>query len=127
MAKRVEVGAVISEIIRRLNDYGRRIRLLEERMEKVENEINELERVNEENFSQLKISSERLFEKLKDIGAKINEIEEKISKLNEKTKEFVSKDELKTLESYVEMFHPLKSKFVTKDELNVLIQKLKKK
>ena len=70
MAKRVEIGAIISEIIRRLNDYGRRIRLLEERMEKVENEISELEKVNEENFSKLKISSERLFGKLREIATK---------------------------------------------------------
>jgi len=124
MATKIE--AFLAEVVKRLNEHGRRLRVLEQRMERVENELTNLEKIVSRGTEELKIKIERVGEKLSNLSTSISQKEKEIEKIWKEMEKLASKEELNEIKSYVEVFNPLKSTFVTREELERMLEDLKK-
>ena len=127
MAK-ADVQIVLNELVRRINEDARRIRSLEQRNERIETSFSNLEDRLLTQLTDLKISLERLGNKISSVSDRIVGMETDISRMNKELKKTASKIEVKQLETYLEIINPITSKFVTKDELeNALEDKAARK
>lgn len=115
--KAVDVKIITSELMRRINEGSRRIRLLEQRMDRIDDSFSSLEDRALNQLDDLKLGIERLSDKILKLTDKLNGIENEIAKVNKGLSKTASKAELKQLETFVNIVNPITSKFVTKDEL----------
>lgn len=115
--KEEEIKAITSELVRRINEDGRRIRLLEQRLEGVDESVSNMEENAISQMDDLKVGIERVVNKIMNIIEKLNGIETEISNIDKKLNKAATKAELKQLETFVNILNPITSKFVTKDEL----------
>lgn len=115
--KAVDVKIITSELMRRINEDSRRIRLLEQRMDRIDDSFSSLEDRALNQLDDLKLGIERLSDKILKLTDKLNGIENEIAKVNKELSKTASKAELKQLETFVNIVNPITSKFVTKDEL----------
>jgi predicted nucleic acid-binding Zn-ribbon protein len=126
--KPADLKVVASEIINRINEDTRRIRLLEQRIERTESRLSEIEKTVLTQMDDLKISLERIGNKINSISDKLATLENENLRINKALEKTVSKAEVKELEAFVEAINPITSKFATKDEIErMLEEKLRKK
>lgn len=118
----------MSEMVRRLNENERRIRTLEQGLERMETSFSTLEERLLMQLDDLRISLERIGNKITDLAGKFTETETNISRLTKELGKTASKAEMKQLTTYLDIVNPITSKFVTKDELErALDQKIARK
>ena len=110
------------EILYRLNEFGRRIRLLEERVDRLISEIHSIEEELNTQKSYVKVGFERRDRKLEEIENKIQLIKERIEKLEKRIEKLATKDEIKEIKNFIDIVNPITSRFVTKDELKRIIE-----
>jgi len=123
-----EVKGVMHELVRRINEDRRRIRLMEQNIGRVENSLSSLESSVLSQMGDLKISLDRINNKLAAAAEKLNLIENDITRLKKQAGKSATKIELKQIESFIDLVNPITSKFVTKDELDrALEERLKRK
>lgn len=123
----VERAVVVSEIVNRINEDTRRIRLLEQRSEKIENRLRELEDNVSSQLGDLKISLERISNKISSISEKLAATESETLKMNKALEKTVSKAEVKQLETFIDVLNPVTSRFVTKEEMERMLEERLKK
>ncbi len=117
--QRPEFGTNLME---RLNGTSRRIRQLEENMQGIRNQLKSLEN------EFLKQKNERLnfktdFDKKEEeIKIALTNLDVEVKNINRRLRKLVSKRELQEIESFIEIFNPLKSSFVTKNEVKRMIE-----
>jgi archaellum component FlaC len=119
--------AVISELVRRMNETSIRIKDLENRVSRIERNFASLS----ENFSR---EAEDFTSKFDDIFKKISQtfsmlegINAEILKIKKELESFAKRTEVKELEKFVELISPITSRFVTRDEIErILEEKLRK-
>jgi predicted nucleic acid-binding Zn-ribbon protein len=119
--------AVISELVRRMNETSIRIKDLENRVSRIERNFASLS----ENFSR---EAEDFTSKFDDIFKKISQtfsmlegINAEILKIKKELDSFAKRTEVKELEKFVELISPITSRFVTRDEIErILEEKLRK-
>jgi len=118
-----KVAPVINEIVGRVNDNTKRLRLLEERERLLASRISSLE--------------ESVFQKIKDINEYTKELNGKIAAQDEKTETlqttlkevigqmrlFATKTDVKKLEETIKIFDPLKSQFMSREEMKDIREK----
>jgi septation ring formation regulator EzrA len=117
-----EVKLVTSELLRRVNESGRRIRLLEQRMDRVDDSIGGLEETVLAQLGDLKIGIERLSDKILKISERLNSIDVEIDKLHKGLDKAATKSEVKQLETFVDVVNPITSKFVTLEQLDRVLE-----
>lgn len=107
---------IINEIVGRVNDNTKRLRLLEDRERLLTSRISSMD---ESVFDKIK----GLENSINELGLKITAQDEKIATLQNTLKEVVKqlqflarKSEVKKLEETLKIFDPLKSQLVTKEE-----------
>ncbi len=112
---------IAAELINRVNENIRRLRVLENRVKTLDNRINSME---QGTLAQ----NRKLQQSLAERDAKITSLEERMLKAETTIKEIVkqlkfvaTKTNVEELKNLVEIFNPLKSKFVTKEELENII------
>ena len=111
-----------TNITDRLNSIARRIRQLEENVQGLRNHLKSLEN------EFLKQRNERLdfktdFNKKEEqIKIALTNLEVEVKNINRRLRKLVSKRELQEIESFIEIFNPLKSTFVTKNEVKKMIE-----
>ncbi len=125
--KSTDIKKTLVEIINRINEDRRRIRLIEQNIDRVENSISSLEQNFLTQSGDVKIAIDRLNNKLLDITNKLSVVESEITRLDKAVKKAATKVELKQLESFIDLVNPITSKFVTKDELKREIEDMIKK
>ncbi len=111
------VRNLISELVKRINDDTRRIRLLEQRVDRTDTNIGSLEENALSQLNDLKIGIERISDKILQLSEKFSRLENEIAKLNKEFGKTATKVEVKQLESFIDLINPVTSKFITKDEL----------
>jgi chromosome segregation ATPase len=111
-----------TEFLFRLNEYGRRIRLLEERVDRIVSSLHSLEEEMKGIHSELKIGFERRDEKLKDLSEKLEGLQKDFSKLEERMNKLATKAEIKEIKNFIEILNTVTSNFVTKDELQRILE-----
>ena len=122
MAEKGDVKAVVSELVRRINEDARRIRSLEQQIERTEMSFSTLEERLLTQLGDLKIGLERIGAKIAALSDKIGETEGNVTRLTKELGKAASKAELKQIQTYLEIINPITSKFVTKDELERALQ-----
>jgi DNA repair ATPase RecN len=119
---------VLNELINRLNEDTRRIRLLEQRVEKLDGSFSRMEETAIVQLKNLEISFERLGNKLTLVSEKLKQLEDEIQRMNKELLKTAKKTELKQLEGFIDLINPITSRFVTRDELESYVEeKLGKK
>jgi multidrug resistance efflux pump len=110
--------AALKEAVNRMNEDRRRIRLIEQNIDRVESSINSIEHTALSQASDLKIEIERLSQKLAEMSSRMDVMEAEVVRVGKLTGKAATKLELKQLESFIDLVNPITSKFVTKDELD---------
>ena len=122
-----EANAVLSELIKRINEDRRMMRLVEQSVERLENSLSALEGSALSQLSDFKLSLDRIGSKIEATAARLNAIEANIAKLGKGVDKAATKLELKQLESFIDLVNPITSKFVTKDELDRALEERARK
>ena len=122
-----EANAVLSELIKRINEDRRMMRLVEQSVERLENSLSALEGSALSQMSDFKLSLDRIGSKIEATAARLNAIESNIAKLGKGVDKAATKLELKQLESFIDLVNPVTSKFVTKDELDRALEERARK
>lgn len=115
--KPVDVKRALTEMVNRLNEDRRRIRLIEQSIDRVESSINALESSLLSQISDLKVTVERTRSEMTETANKVSLMETEISRFGKIVGKSATKLELKQLESFIDLVNPVTSKFVTKDEM----------
>jgi len=120
--KGAEVKLVTSEILRRVNEESRRIRILEQRMDRIYDSANNLQENVISQLNDLKLGIERLSDKILKLSERLTNIESEIDKVNKGLGKAATKAEIKQLETFVNIVNPITSKFITKEELERIME-----
>jgi len=123
-----DIKKVLNELINRINEDRRRIRVIEQSIDRLESSISSLESNAITRMGELKIAIERLNSKVSENSNMLNLLETETSRVGRLIKKSATKAELKQIESFIDIVNPITSKFVTKDELErALEEKAKSK
>ena len=122
--KPVDMGVLTSELVRRMNEDNRRIRLLEQRMDRIDNTVSGLEDNVLAQLDDLKFSIEKLNSEFLRIGERITGMENKINKLEKDLDKAATKTEMKQIETFIDVVNPITSRFVTKDEMGRALEEI---
>jgi hypothetical protein len=115
--KPVDVKRALTEMVNRLNEDRRRIRLIEQSVDRVESSINALESSLLSQISDLKVTMERTRNEMSETSNKVSLMETEMSRFGKVVGKSATKLELKQLESFIDIVNPITSKFVTKEEM----------
>lgn len=122
-----DVKSVVAELIRRANEDRRRIKLIEQDLERIKNSMSSLENAALSQMGDLKLSLDRINNKLETVAGRLDVLDNGLNKLNKDVGKAATKLELKELESFVDIVNPLTSRFVTKDELERAVEDVSSK
>jgi predicted nucleic acid-binding Zn-ribbon protein len=109
-----------------LNELNRRVRMMEIKMDKIEERLVALEKALEQLRTDFRIMKDLNEKKISDIKNEISTLNEKIETISKKSEQFVTKTEFQKIKMFIDIVNPLTSSFVTKDELESKIDELKK-
>jgi len=109
--------AVAAELVKRLNEGTRRTRSLEQRIDRIENRISGMEETVIEQMNNLKIELDRIGQKIANATQQLTTINNEILRINRELGKTATKQEVKEVETFIDMVNPITAKFVTKDEL----------
>jgi len=109
-----------------LNELNRRVRMMEIKMDKIEERLLALEKALEQIRTDLRIMKDLNEKKISDIRNEISTLNEKIETIIKKSEQFVTKTEFQKIKMFIDIVNPLTSSFVTKDELESKIDEVKK-
>lgn len=114
---------IINQLVERVNDDAKRLRILEERNGVINSRLNSIEQNMTGNYKEF-IGLVKTMEKgISELGDKIRENENKINEIIRQFKRVATKVDVKTLENLIEIYNPIKSEFVTREELRSLQKK----
>jgi RPA family protein len=113
---------IAAELINRVNENIRRLRVLENRMKALDNRINSMEQNS-------LVQSRNLQKSLSDRDAKISLLDERLRRTEMALKEILkqlkfvaTKSNVEELKHFVDIYNPLKSKFVTREEMESFME-----
>lgn len=115
--KTSDLRVLATELVRRANDETRRTRLLEQRVDRFEADMNSLENTISSNSAEIKLQLDSISKSIKAISDKIVVLENATSRIEKEIVKRATKAELKQLDSYISLISPITSKFVTKEEM----------
>jgi uncharacterized protein (DUF342 family) len=114
---------ILQELVRRSNEETRRLRILEQRMDSLDDKLNSLI---ETNLDRTKKSNFKVAEtevSLKSISNEILNLKLGIDKINKQLVKFAQRRDLKEIERMLDLLSPLREEFVTKEDLEEMKKK----
>jgi chromosome segregation ATPase len=111
-----------TEISNMVNTNTRRIRTLEQRLSGAEMRIGALEEKIIDEIDNLRKSFEQISVDIRAVTDNLSEIRSEILKINKNLDKTAKKAELKELETLLDIYNPIKSRFTTKDEVARMIE-----
>jgi SMC interacting uncharacterized protein involved in chromosome segregation len=117
-----DLRVLAAELVKRMNEDVRRIRLLEQSIDRFEVNMSALEEGIYNQISELKTSLEKISENLRAVENKLALLESDISKIKGELTKKATKIEVKEMEAYTSLLSPILTKFVTKEELETLLE-----
>lgn len=116
------------EVVKVINTNTRRIRSLEQRLDGLEMRIGAIQEKIINEIEDVKKDFEEIHMDIKQISKNFSELRGEILRMNKAIDKTAKKTEVKELESLLDLYSPIKSKFATRDEVERLIEeKLSKK
>jgi chromosome segregation ATPase len=110
------------EVSNRINTNTRRIRALEQRLSGTEMRIGALEEKIIDEIDNLRKSFEQISVDIKAVTDNLSEIRSEILKINKNLDKTAKKAEVKELETLLDIYNPVKSRFTTKDEVVRIVE-----
>ncbi len=123
MTTQKDIQLILSEVVKRLNEHGRRIRLLEERNMAMDTRMSSSEEAILRNSQNLREEINKILKQISELEPRILKIENDIKKLSHDMVRTAKKTELLELENLIDLYNPLRSKFVTKEEVKRMIKR----
>ncbi|MCX6821230.1 MAG: hypothetical protein NTW30_00480 [Candidatus Aenigmarchaeota archaeon] len=111
-----------TEMASRINTDTRRIRAIEQRLGGIELRIGALEEKIIDEIDHLRKSFEQISVDIKAVTDNLSEIRSEILKINKNLDKTAKKAEVKELETLLDIYNPIKSRFTTKDEVARIIE-----
>ncbi len=96
--------------------------MIEQRLSGTERRISSLEEKIIDEIDNLRRGFEQISMDIKALGKNLSEIRAEILKINKNLDKTAKKAEVKELESLLDLYSPIKSKFVTREEVERLIE-----
>ena len=128
MAEQENIGIFQNELVKLANANTERIRSLEHRLIAVEQRVNVLEEKILEETDKMRKDFEQILIDIKAVSENISKIRAEILVVNKNLDKTAKKSEVRELESLLDLYSPIKSKFTTRDEVERLIEeKIEKK
>lgn len=121
-----DVKLLATELVKRMNEDMRRIRILEERFDRTESRMRTIEETVLDQMETLRVSVERISEKIANISERFKGMDSEIIRINKELNKTATKSDMKSLETFVDILNPITSKFVTKDEMERALEEKKK-
>ena len=112
----------LSELIERTNDSMRRMRVIEERLDTLNNRMNTVEETGLEMKRDADESIKKLSARMSEESERLVKAEAAIRDMVAQLKKSVTITQLKELEHLLDIYNPLKSNFVTREEAEKLIE-----
>jgi len=123
-----DIRSFSAEIANMVNVNTRRIRTLEQRLILTERRISALEEKIIEEIDNLRKNFEKIFIDIKAVTENLSQIRTEILTINKNLDKSARKSEVKELESLLDLYSPIKSKFATREEVERMIEeKISKK
>jgi predicted nucleic acid-binding Zn-ribbon protein len=116
-----DTQAIGSEAIKIVSANTRRIRAIEQRLDVLEMRIGAIEQKIIDEIEELKRSFEQINMDIRALSQNLSHIRSEILRVNKSLDKTAKKTEVKELESLLELYSPIKSKFVTREEVERLI------
>jgi len=113
---------VFGEVVNVINTNTRRIRSLEQRLDGLEMRLGAIEEKIINEIEDVKKDFEEIHMDIKQISKNLSEIHGEILRINKAIDKTAKKTEVKELESLLDLYSPIKSRFTTRDEVERLIQ-----
>lgn len=121
------VGVPDIELVRRVNDNARRIRVIEQRLDVIDSRIKGIEERVIDEMSILKNGFDQLALDVKELTKEIKEVRSNMLKFSQSLEKSAKKSEIKEIESLLDLYSPIKSRFVTREELERILEDRKVK
>ena len=122
------VQAISNEAVKIINTNTRRIRTLEQRLDAIEMRIGGIQEKIINEIEGIRKDFEEIHIGIKSIVKNVSELRNEILRVNKTIDKTARKSEVKELESLLDLYSPIKSKFTTRNEVERLIdEKLSKK
>ncbi len=123
-----DLKVLATELVKRVNGETRRTRLLEQKVDRFEAEISNLENTIKSQNSDLKNILQNFEDTLKEISNRVLIMENSIKRIEKELSKKATKNEFKTIESYMELMSPITGNYVTRAEMErVISEKTQKK
>ena len=123
-----DVQAFSNEVVKIISTNTRRIRALEQRLNGLEMRLGAIEEKIINEIEGVRKDFEEINMDIKSIAKNLSELRSEILMINKTIEKTARKSEVKELESLLDLYSPIKSKFTTRDEVERLIdEKLSKK
>jgi len=115
------VPSFSNEVVNIINANTRRIRSLEQRLDGLEMRIGAIEEkiINEMNALRKEFDEINMY--IKDLVKNLNEIRNEVLKINKAIDKTAKKAEVKELESLLDLYNPIRSRFTTREEVERLV------
>lgn len=120
------VQSVIAELIRRLNDNSKRLRLVEQKTISAEAGVANIDQSVLEQFKQVKSYMDKLNAKIEDLGNRISKLEDDSRKMSKQLERTSTKTELREVQGFIDLINPMKSEFITRAEVKRMLEDYKK-
>ncbi len=116
-----DITKVTAELVKRMNEDTRRIRIIEQRVDRLENSIESIQENSLTQLNDLKLALEKINNKIVSVSDKLMNIEGEILRLSKEISKTATKRELKQMETFIDLINPITAKFATKDEVEKMI------
>ena len=110
-----------AELVKRMNESTRRIRIIEQRVDRVESSIESIQGNTLTQLNDLKFALEKIANRIVTVSEKLINIEGEILRLSKELSKTATKRELKQMEIFIDLINPITAKFATKDEVEKMI------
>ncbi|MBS3050526.1 MAG: hypothetical protein J4400_00040 [Candidatus Aenigmarchaeota archaeon] len=111
------VNVIMQELVRRSNEDSRRLRGLEQRLDAIENRINNFENSSLDRNKKVNLKFAEMDLSIKTLTEELMKVNGGLEKINKQVNKFARKQDLKEIERMLDLISPLKQEFVTKDQL----------
>jgi len=117
-----DIRVLATELVKRVNDETRRIRLAEQRLDRFEADMANVEGTMTSHAAEMKGQMDSVNRSLKSLGDRLMVIENALERVEKELAKRATKAEFKQIESYMELMSPITSKFVTKEDVERAIE-----
>lgn len=115
--KTSDIRVLATELVKRINDETRRIRLLEQSIDRFEADLENLESAVAAQTADFKSEEDSVAKQIKSLSDRILILENAISRMEKELAKRATKAELKQIDSYISLMSPMTTKFVTREEM----------